>query len=208
MNSVHKKGTGTADSKLGRTNLYVGADVDDGVGELGAVYIYKLFEHDLHSLAIGSILGDEVKAFRVGDLLRRRADVELVCHVGGSRELGEYSGWGGSVGVGPEGRKDEVNKSERREEKCNLEREKLTSLSHLSVTQYDAQRNEKRWINDGRFPSLCSPDHQSGLLAKIKNKMSLRQSFILENYQHHWMASTAQKCVIVRKTSCYKETFG
>jgi hypothetical protein len=134
MNSVYRKGAQvqlTASQE--RTYLYVGADIDDGVGELGAVYICKLFEHDLHSLAIGSILGDEVKAFCFGHLLRRRADVELVCHVGRSRELGEYSGWGGSVGVGPDGRKNEVNKSERREEKCDLEREKLTSHLHLSV---------------------------------------------------------------------------
>lgn len=71
--------------------MNVGANVDDGVGEVCAVCIRKLFEHDLYSLAIGSILSDEVKAFRFGDLLWRRADVELVGHVAGSWKLGKYS---------------------------------------------------------------------------------------------------------------------
>jgi hypothetical protein len=60
--------------------LHVGRDVDDGRGPLRAVLGSELLEHDLSGLAIGSVLGDQVEAFGVLDVVGGRGDVELVCH--------------------------------------------------------------------------------------------------------------------------------
>lgn len=45
--------------------LVIGEDVDEGGGPLSAIDILKLLEEDLDGLAVGSVHGEEVKAFGI-----------------------------------------------------------------------------------------------------------------------------------------------
>ena len=60
--------------------LDIGRDVDYGGGPFGSVFSSQLFEHDLSSLAIGSVLSDQMNTLGILDVVRGLGDVQLVCH--------------------------------------------------------------------------------------------------------------------------------